>query len=136
MQQYSSLPEQNSQLNANSSTVLTTMEQLRAELWLERSLNQLQSQLNDCLTLALTKDKQPDVAQAQIFQTVVNELKIAIDSSTLGLAIPQPEENFCKICYISSHSTIHSQSSALATMVGKDKKLQLRLNSQIQVEAV
>ncbi len=34
MQQYSSLPEQNSQLDANSS-ILTTIEQLRAELWLE-----------------------------------------------------------------------------------------------------
>ena len=54
MQQYSSLPEQNSQLDSNSSTILTTIEQLRAELWLERSLNQLQSRLNQCVTLTMS----------------------------------------------------------------------------------
>ena len=46
MQQYSSLPEQNSQINATPK-LLTTIEQLRAQLWLESSLNQLQSRLVD-----------------------------------------------------------------------------------------
>ena len=59
MQQYSSLQEQNSQLDSNSSTVLTTMEQLQAELWLERSLNQLQSRLNHCLTLTMSYEESP-----------------------------------------------------------------------------
>ncbi|MGD1912616.1 MAG: hybrid histidine kinase/response regulator HrmK [Rivularia sp. (in: cyanobacteria)] len=136
MQQYSSLPEQNSQLNANSSTVLTTIEQLRAELWLERSLNQLQSRLNDFLSLASTKDKQTAVTEAEIFQTVVNELKIAIDSGIVAIAIIQSQQNVCKICYISSHSTAHSRPSPLAVMVRKGKKLRLRLKDEIHIEDV
>ncbi|MGB3654292.1 MAG: hybrid histidine kinase/response regulator HrmK [Rivularia sp. (in: cyanobacteria)] len=144
MQQYSSLPGQNSQLDANSSTVLTTIEQLRAELWLERSLNQLQSRLNDCLTLALSKeprirkttnDQQASENEAVIFQTVVNELNVAINSNIVAIAIvqPQPQQPVCKICYIPSHPTTHSQPSPLDVMVSS-KILRLRLNSEIQSE--
>ncbi len=137
MQQYSSLPGQNSQLNANSSTVLTTIEQLRAELWLERSLNQLQSRFNDCLTLALsdeaqvprtTNGKQASENQAVIFQTVVNELNAAINSNMVAIAIVVPQQPVCKICYIPS--TTHSQALPLDVMVSS-KVLRLRLNSEI-----
>ncbi|MGB3758131.1 MAG: hybrid histidine kinase/response regulator HrmK [Rivularia sp. (in: cyanobacteria)] len=153
MQQYSSLPEQNSQLDANSSTVLKTIEQLRAELWLERSVNQLQSQLNRSLALALsfeqapgnTKDRQNTqtaITRAEIFQTVVNELKIAFDFNVVAftapamvsIAIVQPQEADCKICYVSSHSATHSQLSALSVMVRKDKKLRLELKDKICLE--
>ncbi len=138
MQQYSSLPGQNSQLDANSSTVLTTIEQLRAELWLERSLNQLQSRLNDCLTLALSEevhnDKQASENEAVIFQTVVNELNAAINSNMVAIAIAQPQQTVCKICYVSSHSTSHSQLSPLAVMVKKGKKLRLKLKEEIHFE--
>ena len=152
MQQYSSLPEQNSQLDANSS-ILTTIEQLRAELWLERSVNQLQSQLNHCLALALsfeqakakTKDRentQTAITKTEIFQTVVNELKIALDFNVVALtapavvsiAIAQPQETVCKICYVSSHSTTHSELSALAVMVRKGEKLRLKLKDEIHFE--
>ena len=152
MQQYSSLPEQNSQLDANSS-ILTTIEQLRAELWLERSVNQLQSQLNHCLALALsfeqakakTKDRQNTqtaITKTEIFQTVVNELKIALDFNVVALtapavvsiAIAQPQETVCKICYVSSHSTTHSELSALAVMVRKGEKLRLKLKDEIHFE--
>ncbi len=152
MQQYSSLPEQNSQLDANSS-ILTTIEQLRAELWLERSVNQLQSQLNHCLALALsfeqakakTKDRQNTqtaITKTEIFQTVVNELKIALDFNVVALTAPavvsiaivQPQETVCKICYVSSHSTTRSELSALAVMVRKGKKLRLKLKDEIHFE--
>lgn len=152
MQQYSSLPEQNSQLDANSS-ILTTIEQLRAELWLERSVNQLQSQLNHCLALALsfeeakakTKDRQNTqtaITKTEIFQTVVNELKIALDFNVVALTAPavvsiaivQPQETVGKICYVSSHSTTRSELSALAVMVRKGKKLRLKLKDEIHFE--
>ncbi len=161
MQQYSSLPEQNSQLNADSSTVLTTIEQLRAELWLERSLNQLQSCLNDFVTLALSytlspdsanrelpetiEDKQSAVTEAEIFQTAIDELNIAINSGMMtftrtspvvAIAIVQTQKNVCKICYISSDSTADYQPSRLTVMVKKDKKLQLQLNSEIDIENI
>ena len=145
MQQYSSLPEQNSQLDANSSTVLTTIEQLRAELWLERSVNRLQSQLNHCLALALSFEQTPSktkdpqntqtaITKAEIFQTVVNELNIALNLNVVAIAIVQPQEAVCKICYVSSHSTTHSQPSPLAVMVRKGKKLRLKLKDEIHSE--
>ena len=142
MQQYSSLPEQNSQLNANLSTVLTTMEQLRAELWLESSLNQLQNRLNNFLTLALSKDKQAIVTEAEVFQSVVNELKIAIDSimvpfgtpTNLAMAIVQPQITVCKICSISFDSTTDSDASPLPIILEEGKKLRLTLNSEINFE--
>jgi len=159
MQQYSSLPEQNSKLDSSSSTVLTTIEQLRAELWLERSLNQLQSRLNNCLTLAMSYEENSPSAkghpplttsyqehiqakQEEIFQAVVNELSIALNSSILGfsaprevaIAIVQPQKTVCKICCISSSSTINSKTSSLAVTVRKAKKLGLKLNSEIELE--
>ena len=144
MQQYSSLPEQNLQVDANSS-ILTTIEQLRAELWLERSVNQLQSQINHCLALALspeqapgkTKDRQNTqtvITKTEIFQTVVNELKIALNFNVVAIAIVQPQETDSKICYVSSHSTTHSQPSPLSVMVSKDKKLRLELKEKIRLE--
>ena len=152
MQQYSSLPEQNSQLDANSS-ILTTIEQLRAELWLERSVNQLQSQLNRCLALALsfeqapgkTKDRQDTqtaITKAEIFQTVVNELNIALNfnvvaftsPAVVSIAIVQPQETVCSLGYMSSHSTTHSQPSPLAVMVSKGKTLRLKLKDEIDIE--
>ncbi|BAY87094.1 hybrid histidine kinase [Calothrix parasitica NIES-267] len=156
MQQYSSLQEQNSQLDSNSSTVLTTMEQLRAELWLERSLNQLQSRLNHCLTVAMSYKQSPSSAkvhspisnnyeqntqikQTEIFQAVVNELSIALSSSIVSfctsgevaIAIAQPQETVCKICCTSPGSAIHLETSSLAVDIGKAKKLELKLNSEI-----
>ncbi|MEM6755217.1 MAG: histidine kinase dimerization/phospho-acceptor domain-containing protein, partial [Cyanobacteria bacterium P01_C01_bin.38] len=145
MQQYSSLPEQNSQLDANSSTVLTTIEQLRAELWLECSVNRLQSQLNHCLALALsfeqaskkTKDPQNTqtaITKTEIFQTVVNELNIALNFNVVAIAVVKPQQTVCQISYVSSHSTTHSQPSPLAVMVRKGKKLRLKLKDEIHFE--
>ncbi|MEO0686089.1 MAG: hybrid sensor histidine kinase/response regulator, partial [Cyanobacteria bacterium J06649_11] len=153
MQQYSSLPEQNSQLDSNSSTVLTTVEQLRAELWLERSLNQLQSRLNDCLTLTTSYAQSTASARehptltifyerAEIFQTVINELNIAFNSTIVAfsepvevaIAIVQPQTTVCKICYTSSGSTVNSQATSLAVKVKKTQNLQLKLNTEIDCE--
>ena len=159
MQQYSSLPEQNSQLDSNSSTILTTIEQLRAELWLERSLNQLQSRLNQCVTLTMSYQENLPPAkghppltnsyqqstqtkEAEIFQAVVNELNIVLNSSILGfsapkevaIAIVQPQKTVYKICCIPSRSTIHPETSSLAVTIGKTKELKLKLNSEIELE--
>ncbi len=136
MQQYSSLPEQNSQLDANSSTVLTTTEQLQAELWLERSLNQLQSKLNDCLNLALAnkQNNEAEITQADIFQTVVSELKIVLNFAMVAIALVQPQKTVCKISYLSSNLTSHSQPSPLAVIVRKAKKLRLKLKDEIHFE--
>jgi signal transduction histidine kinase/CheY-like chemotaxis protein len=117
MQQYSSLPEQNSQVDITTK-LLTSIEQLRADLWLECTLNKLQSRLNDCLLCTCT-------TEAEIFQTVVNELNSALNVGEVAIATFQPQETY-KICYASESS------SFLISNTGK--KLQLSFDQAIDIE--
>ncbi|MFH7027327.1 MAG: hybrid histidine kinase/response regulator HrmK [Heteroscytonema crispum UTEX LB 1556] len=133
MQQYSSLPEQNSQVDAMP-TLLATIQQLRAELWLERSLNQLQSRLNDCLLSACSTEKQLPDAEAEIYQTLVDELNVALNTSLLAIALFQPQETIGKICYVSRSPSECLQGSQLGVIVKKGKKLRLRLQELIEIE--
>ncbi|MBN3882739.1 MAG: hybrid histidine kinase/response regulator HrmK [Nostoc sp.] len=139
MQQYSSLPDQNSQIDATPK-LLTTIEQLRAQLWLESSLNQLQSRLNDCLVSACNTAPQAGAAQAEIFQTVVNEINSAVNSSnltltdcTIGIALFQPQETFATVCYVSCSPSPNSQPLFLEVLTA-EKKLLLRLQEVIELE--
>jgi signal transduction histidine kinase/ActR/RegA family two-component response regulator len=118
MQQYSSLPEQNSQVDVTT-TLLTTIEELRADLWLECTLNKLQSRLNDCLLCTFT-------TEAEIFQIVVNELNSALNASEVAIALFQAQETVGKICYGSGFS-----SRLISNTV---KKLQLSFQEAIDIE--
>ncbi|GAX40399.1 hybrid histidine kinase [Tolypothrix sp. NIES-4075] len=117
MQQYSSLPEQNSQVDTRTK-LLTSIEQLRADLWLESTLNKLQSRLNDCLLSSCT-------TEAEIFQTVVNELNSALQYSEVAIALFQPQETY-KICYASESSSFFISNTG--------KKLQLSFDQAIDIE--
>ncbi len=130
MQQYSSLPEQNSTVDGTPK-LLTTMQQLRAELWLERSLNQLQSRLNDCLLSVCSHVSQSKNTEAEIFQTVVNEIAIALNSITVAIALFQPREKIAQVCYVSCSDSPCPQ---LIFLDQKDKKLQLKLQEVIAVQ--
>ncbi|MEH2237291.1 hybrid histidine kinase/response regulator HrmK [Nostoc sp.] len=139
MQQYSSLPDQNSQIDATPK-LLTTIQQLRAKLWLESSLNQLQSRLNDCLLSACNTVPQAGAAQAEIFQTVVNEIDSAVNSSNLaltdcaiGIALFQPQETVATVCYVSCSLSPNSQPLFLEVLTA-GKKLLLRLQEVIELE--
>ncbi|MBD2778172.1 hybrid histidine kinase/response regulator HrmK [Iningainema tapete] len=130
MQQYSSIPEQNSHLNATS-TLLSAIEQLSAELWLERSLNQLQSCLNDCLGSAFRSNNVRVTTEAAIFQTVVDELHSALNTTRVAIALIQPQENICRVCYVSNSS---SQTQMLRTVMSDEgKKLRLKLQEIIKI---
>jgi signal transduction histidine kinase/CheY-like chemotaxis protein len=118
MQQYSSLPEQNSQVDT-STKLLTSIEQLRADLWLECTLNKLQSRLNDCLLCTCT-------TEAEILQTVVNELNSALNASEVAIALFEPQDTVGKICYAS-----HCPSKLISNT---GKKLQLSLQQAIDIE--
>ncbi|MEH2080149.1 MAG: hybrid histidine kinase/response regulator HrmK [Nostoc sp.] len=138
MQQYSSLPDQNSLIDATPK-LLTTIEQLRAQLWLESSLNQLQSRLNDCLLSACNTVPQPEAAQAEIFQTLVNEINSAVDSSNLaltecavGIAMCQPQETVARVCYVSRSPSLNSPPLFLEVLTAE--KLLLRLQEVIKLE--
>ncbi|MDZ7956855.1 MAG: hybrid histidine kinase/response regulator HrmK [Aulosira sp. DedQUE10] len=140
MQQYSSLSEQNSQIDTTQ-TLLTTIQQLRAELWLEGGLNQLQSHLNDCLLSACSTLPQPRSSEAEIFQILVNEISHALNSSKLaftqcavGIALFQPQETTGKIFYVPPSTSRRAQLPHLEAISKKGKKLHLKLNEVIDLE--
>ncbi|MDF5724170.1 MAG: hybrid histidine kinase/response regulator HrmK [Rhizonema sp. PD37] len=126
MQQYSSLPEQNSQVDATPK-LSATIQQLHAELWLERSLNQLQNNLNDCL---ISTTNNQAALEAEIFQTVVNELNSALNNTKVVIAIFNSFENVGKVTYVSSSSS-RQRSAHKGIIVSKRRKLQLRLEEII-----
>ncbi len=132
MQQYSSLSEQNSQIDPRS-TLLVTNQQIRAELWLERSLNQLQNRLNDCLHSALATNQLAAVSEADIFQTVVNELHNALNTTKVAIALIQPKQKTCKVSFVSPSPSRHSQ-PLLSDVMARTKKLHLRLKKVINIE--
>jgi signal transduction histidine kinase len=107
MQQSSSLPEQNSQID-ETSKILPTNQQLRDTLWLESSLNGLQSRLHELLLSANTL---PQIisTEVEILQTVVNETANALNNSLLylthysvGIVQCQPQDIVAKIFYVSN----------------------------------
>ncbi|WP_414544894.1 hybrid histidine kinase/response regulator HrmK [Nostoc sp. CCY0012] len=130
MQQYSSLPEQNSSLDVTP-TLLKTIQQLRAELWLERSLNQLQSHLNDRLLCVCSVVSPARTTEAEIFQTVVNQLDIALNSITVAIALFQPQAKIAEVCYVSPSPCRVAQQPLLQH---SQKRLQLKLHEAIALE--
>ncbi|MEA5514406.1 hybrid histidine kinase/response regulator HrmK [Nodularia sp. UHCC 0506] len=130
MQQYSSLPEQNSSVD-KTPPLLTTMQQLRAELWLERSLNQLQSRLNDCLLSVCSPVLQHRTTEAEIFQAVVDELGMALHSMTVAIALFQPRSKIGQVSYVSCSDSPYPPLIYLET---KDKKLELKLQAVITLQ--
>ncbi len=135
MQQYSSLPEPNSQVDATP-TVLTTMQQLQAELWLEHSLSRLQNRLNDCLLslLSLTSNQQTVAGESEIFQTVVNELNSVLNHTKVAIALVEPQKTVGKVCFVPTSTSRHSPSLVIEGMVNKKKKLRLRLTEEIDID--
>ncbi|MEH2348157.1 MAG: hybrid histidine kinase/response regulator HrmK [Nostoc sp.] len=139
MQQYSSLPDHNSQIDATPK-LLTTIQQLRAKLWLESSLNQLQSRLNHYLLSACNNVLQAEAAEAEILQAVVNEISSVMNSGNLaltdyavGIALFQPQETVATVCYVSRSPSPNSQPLFLEVLTA-EKKLLLRLQEVIEIE--
>ena len=133
MQQYSSLSEQNSEIDRDPRLVVK-MEQLRAELWFERSLNRLQNSFNDYLVSALAKQEKPSALESVIYQTLVNELNSLLHSSRVAVALVQPNTKLCKISYVSHSHKEGSQPSLLGVTLQDGKKLKLKLEEVIAIE--
>ncbi|PAX52436.1 hybrid histidine kinase/response regulator HrmK [Brunnivagina elsteri] len=112
MQHYSSLPEEKNLQVDEMPKLLNAVQQLRAELWLERGLNKLQYRFNECFISACSHNLQHDRIEAEIFQVVVDELNDVLNFSQLeilslekchcAIALSQTGESTCKISYISS----------------------------------
>ncbi|MFK0729801.1 MAG: hybrid histidine kinase/response regulator HrmK [Gloeotrichia echinulata HAB0833] len=133
MQQYSSLPEQNSQIDATP-TLLKKIQQLRAELWLESSLNQLQSHLNDYLLSVCTTVPQPEGTEAEVCQILVNALQSALNTSRVAMVLVQAKERVGRVCYLSRSPSRICQDSFLEVNLKTGKQLSLRLQEVIAVE--
>jgi signal transduction histidine kinase/ActR/RegA family two-component response regulator len=130
MQQYSSLPEQNSQIDAK-----LTIQKLQAELWLERSLNKLHSSLRDCLVSFLTKNQPIAAVEAAIFQTVVSKLKSALKQGRVAIAVVEPQKTVCKVGYIAYTPQKKYCSSPLPKIIeDKQEKPLLELEQQIDIK--
>ena len=113
MQQRSSVPERKLEIDATSEKTLTTnlgalpVGQLHGELWLERCLNQLQQRINDCL-VCVTTQKTAQESVAEILQTVVQELNIALGSGVAIALADTPASDILscvskpafRICYV------------------------------------
>ncbi|ACC82209.1 hybrid histidine kinase/response regulator HrmK [Nostoc punctiforme] len=139
MQQYSSLPDQNSQIDATPK-LLTTIQQLRAKLWLESSLNQLQSRLNHYLLSACNNVLQAGAAESEVLQAVVNEINSVMSSTNLaltdyavGIAMFQPQETVATVSYVSRSPSQNSQ-PLFVDVLTAEKKLLLRLQEVIELK--
>lgn len=119
MQQYSSLPERNSQVDITTK-LLTSIKQLRADLRLECTLNNLQNRLNNSLLSAST-------TEAEIVQIVISELNGALNLSEVALAHFPLQQTTGKICACS-----HSPSGVAKT----GKKRRFNLQAVIDIEEI
>lgn len=135
MQQSSSLPERNLQIDGKP--LLTTIEHLRYQLWLESSLNQLQIRLKDYLISLATTTSLAIATESDILEIVVNELHKALSDSLIAftqcivaVALFEPEQTIGQISHISNLSFTPNIESIPST----GKKLILRLHKSIQLQ--
>ncbi|AKG21693.1 hybrid histidine kinase/response regulator HrmK [Calothrix sp. 336/3] len=133
MQQYSSLPEQNSLVDVMPN--LTTVQQLRAELWLERSLNQLHICLQDYLVAIVTSQSSVAEAECDIFQTVAHQLRHTLDTSGLAIALIQAS-GICLVRYISSEDTTESAIPSIHIKCKKGKQQSISLHESLDIEDI
>jgi len=148
MQQHSTVPEENLEVDStHEGIVAKTPEaiqilQLRAELWLERCLNQLQRSINDCLSCTFTTPTTEDL-EAAIFQTAVEELSIALGTGSVAIAITDTtvsacsldSKPACQICYVALTPQAQAATLDLSTVIlVTGKKLCLQLGQALSLE--
>ena len=141
MQQHSSFPEPNFQVDEGPN-LLATIRRLSAELWLERSLKQLQNRLNDSLANALSTREAAIISESEIFQTLLDELQIALKTSgveaftksCLAIAFVPPQAIVGTIYHLSNFPEKDSQDAWLGEIIVEQRKLSLKLSTQIQLQ--
>ena len=126
------------QLDGNSR--LRTIEQMRYQLWLESSLNQLQIRLQDYLISVATTTALGIATEAEILQIVVNELHKALSDSLIasaqyivGIALFEPQQIVGRIAYISYLPSLIPNFELIPQV---EKKLSLRLHKSINLQDV
>lgn len=113
------------------------IQQLEAELWLERSLNNLSHRLAD-----LVSHTSQDVGvelEAEIFQTLVRQIDLALENIGVAIALPDTSNNGIsftikpefRVCYVAPTSTSSPKHPLSVEMLPRGQKLPLRLKSAI-----
>lgn len=90
MHQHSNMPERihRDAVDIANQPEALQVQQLLADLWLERGLNELQSHLNRCLISAFQNQKSPKAVETEIFQTLVQQLSRIFKTDTVAIALP------------------------------------------------
>ncbi|PPS42395.1 hypothetical protein B1A85_14230 [Chroococcidiopsis sp. TS-821] len=64
-------------------------QQIIADLWLERGLNELQNQINRCLTRAYHSQQALQELEAEVFQILIQQLSISLKTDKVAIAFLQ-----------------------------------------------
>jgi len=140
MPQSSRLPESNSQLD-KSSNLLTAIQRVNAELWLERSLRRLQSRLSMELSRVLCL-KIKLFSEADFFQLILEQLQIALEDypssvfhqGCLAVALVQAKASFGSICYLVRSSQKELKDKRASIIPTEENQLSLKLSAEITLE--
>jgi signal transduction histidine kinase/ActR/RegA family two-component response regulator len=103
------------------------VQHLQADLWLERCCNRVHQRLSACLTAHL-EERSPQTNQplpspsreisSQILQTAVVELRAALGSGIVAIALTepnagaQPTADLCKVCHVAPYESRRSNASS------------------------
>lgn len=92
MQQFSTLegiPVDATPTEQNVASAQLQLQQLLADLWLERSLNELQTQVSNCLARADDSQQSLQQLESEIFQTLIRQLSNSLTTNKVAIAFPQ-----------------------------------------------
>ncbi|KJH73328.1 response regulator [Aliterella atlantica] len=116
---------------------------LRAELWLEQGINQIQSHLNSWLSSHLTAQTPALELEAVYFYTFIKQLNLVLQTDSVALAFSDMEVRNSallsdaanwKICYEVAAQNLQLSEKcdrALAVVLPSGKPLELRLGAEI-----
>jgi signal transduction histidine kinase/ActR/RegA family two-component response regulator len=146
--QYSTVPEQKLEIDLSlpetaAKTPAIQIVQLQAELWLERCLNEMQRRINDRLLGTITNQTVTQHSEAEIWQIVVEELSVALEASSVAVALAAPTASETspasisayQICFVSPTKPAQSKTTYLPTVkLATGKTLCLQVGQAISIE--
>ncbi len=133
----------NLEQNASNTDVAAQIAELRAELWLEQSVNQIQSRLNTWLSSHLSAQIPAQELEAVCFYNFIKELNIVLQTDSVALAFTAMEvrnssllAGFAnwQICYEVAAQNLHSPQKSdrvPAVILPSGKALELHLGAEI-----
>lgn len=133
----------NLEQNASNTDVAAQIAELRAKLWLEQSVNQIQSRLNSWLSSHLSAQIPAQELEAVCFYNFIKELNIVLQTDSVALAFTAMEvrnssllAGFAnwQICYEVAAQNLHSPQKSdrlSAVVLPSGKALELHLGAEI-----